>query len=91
MGELTALPNIGKELERQLNEIGIHTPQQLRETGSKAAWLQIQSRDPSACMNRLSGLEGAIQNIRWHNLDDATKADLKAFYQQHRAVFGKKD
>lgn len=84
MGELTKLPNIGKTLEAQLLQAGIPTPAALQETGSREAWLRIQSFDPSACYNRLCGLEGAIRGIRWHDLDAETKADLKAFYQAHK-------
>lgn len=49
MGELTKLPNIGKIMEQQLNEVGITTFTQLKETGSKQAWLSIKAMDPSAC------------------------------------------
>ena len=84
MGELQKLPNIGAETEKQLNAIGVQSYEDLKAMGSKAAWDAIHSTDPSACYNRLCGLEGAIQNIRWHHLDDATKAELKAFYQQHK-------
>lgn len=80
MGELTKLPNIGKEMERQLLEIGIETPEQLKEIGSKQAWLRIKAIDPSACYNRLCGLEGAILGVRWHYLPDVIKQDLKEFY-----------
>ncbi len=82
MGELTKIPNIGKEIERQLNEVGIFTFDQLSEIGSKQAWLRIRSIDDSACLNRLMGLEGAIQGIRWHNLPEDVKADLKEFYSR---------
>jgi len=33
---------------------------------------------------RLSALEGAIQGIRWHYLDEDTKESLKEFYKQHK-------
>ena len=81
MGQLTKLPNIGKILEQQLNEIGITTPEQLIKAGSKQAWLKIKALDPSACYNRLCALEGAIQGVRWHILPDKKKAELKEFYQ----------
>ncbi|MDR2047649.1 MAG: TfoX/Sxy family protein [Clostridiales bacterium] len=42
MGELEKLPNIGKEMVRQLNEIGVTTPEQLRAMGSKQAWSNIK-------------------------------------------------
>ena len=73
MGELSKLPNIGKVVEKQLNEVGINTVDDLINIGSKEAWLKIKKIDESACINRLMALEGAIQNIRWHNLSDDDK------------------
>ena len=84
MGELTKLPNIAAKLEGQLAEVGITTEDELRRVGSREAWLRILSRDPSACIMRLSSLEGAIQGVRWHHLDDETKKSLKEFYKQHK-------
>ncbi len=84
MGELVKLPNIGKVVAEQLQQVGVHTPDELRQIGSREAWLRIQSVDPSACYNRLCALEGALRGIRWHDLDAETKAELKAFYQAHK-------
>ncbi|NLW78455.1 MAG: TfoX/Sxy family protein [Ruminococcaceae bacterium] len=86
MGELQKLPNIADKLEVQLQGVGICTPRQLRAVGSREAWLRILAVDPSACINRLYGLEGAVQGIRWHHLDTATKQDLKAFYTAHKNI-----
>lgn len=52
--------------------------------GAKAAWLKIQEIDSSACIHRLLALEGAIQGVKKAMLPDAVKADLKAFYQEHK-------
>ncbi len=84
MGELEKLPNIGKEIERQLYEIGIATFEQLSDVGSRQAWLRIRSIDDSACINRLYALEGAIQGIRWHNLTEDIKDELKEFYNKNK-------
>ena len=84
MGELTKLPNIAAKLELQLADVGITTVDELKKVGSREAWLRILSRDPSACIMRLSALEGAIQGILWHYLDDETKASLKEFYRHHK-------
>lgn len=84
MGKLTSLPNIGPKLESQLQEAGIETISDLRSVGSREAWLRILSRDPSACMMRLSALEGALQGVRWQKLDEATKKDLREFYRQYK-------
>ncbi len=84
MGELSKLPNIAEKLELQLNEAGITTVKQLKEVGSRKAWLRILANDPSACIMRLSALEGAIRGVRWHYLDDDTKESLKEFYHLHK-------
>lgn len=84
MGELLKLNNIGKELERQLNEVGIFTYDDLVNAGSQEAWLKIKAIDPSACINRLMSLEGAIQKIRWHHLSDKDKKYLKDFYESSK-------
>lgn len=85
MGELTKLPNIADKLESQLADVGITTIEQLKEVGSKEVWLRILARDPSACIMRLSALEGAIQGVRWHYLDDETKTELKEFYNMQKS------
>lgn len=84
MGELLTLPNIGNVVEAQLNRAGIHTIQQLRDTGAENAWLMIQSFDSSACIHRLLGLEGGIQGIKKAQLSDTRKAELKDFYRAHK-------
>lgn len=84
MGNLTSLPNIGMELEKQLSIVGITTEEELRSVGSREAWIRIQQRDPSACYMRLCALEGAIQGVRWHKLDSEAKESLKVFYQEHK-------
>ena len=84
MGELSKLPNIAAKLESQLAYVGITTVHELKQVGSREAWLRILAADPSACIMRLSSLEGAIQDVRWHYLDDDTKKSLKEFYHQHK-------
>lgn len=80
MSELSKLPNIGSTLEAQLIDVGIYTADELKKIGSKQAWLRIKAKDSSACYNQLCALEGAIYGIRWHDLPDDVKQDLKAFY-----------
>ena len=85
MSELTTMPNIAAKLEKQLAEAGITTIDELKRIGSREAWLRISARDPSACIMRLTALEGAIQGVRWHYLDDKTKESLKEFCHQNKA------
>ena len=84
MGELSKLPNIGKEVERQLNEVGINTYEELKDLGAEKAWLKIQEIDESACINRLLALEGALNGIKKSQLSDDRKAELKEFYNLHK-------
>lgn len=79
MGELSKLMNIGEEIERQLEQVGIKTYEELKAVGSKEAWLKIYEMDKSACTHRLMALEGAIQGVKKTLLDDEVKADLKVF------------
>ena len=84
MGQLSKLPNIGKEVERQLNQVGINTYEELKELGAEKAWLKIQEIDESACINRLLALEGALNGIKKSQLSDKRKAELKEFYNLHK-------
>ena len=84
MGELTKLPNIGAAIERQLIEAGINNFEQLKQEGSRQAWLKIKAMDPSACLNRLYCLEGAIQCVKKTMLPQETRAALKEFYNLHK-------
>jgi DNA transformation protein len=83
MGELSRLPNIGKEVERKLNKVGIFTYDELNNIGAEQTWLKIQEIDVSACIHRLLALEGAIQGVKKTALPQERKAELKDFYNWH--------
>lgn len=84
MGELSKLPNIGKEVERQLNKAGINTYEELKSLGAEIAWLKIQEIDETACIHRLLALEGALQGVKKTLLSEKRKAELKQFYNIHK-------
>lgn len=84
MERLSRLPNIGKVIEKQLNQVGIFTEDDLKTIGPKQAWLKIQEIDPSACIHRLLALEGAARGVKKNALPDDVKADLKEFYQWNK-------
>ncbi len=84
MGELSKPPNIGKEVERQLNQVGIETVEDLKKTGAQKAWLKIQEIDSSACINRLQALEGALWGVKKTQLPQERKDELKKFYLEHK-------
>ena len=66
MSNLTDLPNIGKELAKQLEAAGISSYQDLVDCESLEALLKIKGKFGNGCYNMLYALEGAIQEIRWH-------------------------
>ena len=84
MGELAKLPNIGKVLEEQLNQAGITTYEELKEIGSRQAWLKIKAMDDTACLHRLYSLEGAILGIKKAELTTETKQDSKDFFHSFK-------
>ena len=84
MGELSKAINIGPKVEEQLISVGITSLEKLKEVGAKNTWLRIQEIDSSACIHRLLALEGVIQGIKKSDLPDSVKADLKAFYSDHK-------
>ncbi len=82
MKQLTDLSNIGKTLAKKLNAIGIETEQELNAIGSENAIIKIATLENSgACINMLYALEGAIQGIRWNELENERKQELKEFYR----------
>lgn len=84
MGILSGLPNIGKVLEKDLEAIGIFTPEQLAETGSKTAFLRLRQQDEGACLHKLYALQGAIEGRRYTQLAEETKRDLTQFFNDQR-------
>jgi DNA transformation protein len=75
--DLTNLPNIGPTLAQKLQGIGIESLEDLKNSGSIEAVLQIGVKDLSACYNMLYAIEGAIQGIRWHKIPSDERAQLK--------------
>ena len=81
MSELTRLPNIRKTFNDKLELIGISSEKELKSLGSKDAIIKISTIENSgSCINMLYAIEGAIQGIRWHNLNEDIKIELKDFY-----------
>ncbi len=81
MPKISSLPNIGKTLEKLLNEAGVNTCQELVSEGTENVFLKLKGHiHDGTCINKLYAIEGAIQGIRWHNLPKERKEQLKKFY-----------
>jgi DNA transformation protein len=77
MSDLLSLPNIGKVLAGELRRAGIDSAEKLRETGSVRALTRIRKQRDAACYSMLYALEGAIRGVRWHQLPEAVKRDIR--------------
>ncbi len=82
MSKLSDLPNVGKVLEQNLIKVGISTPEQLKEVGTKEAFLRIRMIDPTACIHMLYGIQGAVEGIKDVYLSETTKQELKEFHRR---------
>jgi len=78
--KLISLPNIGKILEERLVEVGVDSVEELFALGSKKVFMKLVAKDSEACISMIFSLEGAIQGIRWHDLDREKREELKKFY-----------
>ena len=78
--KLSDLPNIGKTAVERLSKVGINNVEALLQANSKEAWLRLLAEEHDTCLNTLYALEGAIQGIRWHDLADEKKQELKQFF-----------
>jgi len=78
---LSSLPNISKVIESKLNDVGIQTKEQLFAVGLNDSFIRIRMKDTDTCINMLYAIEGAIEGIRWHDLSNNKKTELKDFYK----------
>ncbi len=83
--ELTDLPNIGPVLAANLEEIGIHSPEDLHKMGAENAWLAIRTQvDSGACLHQLQALAGAVDGVPKKELSPERKEELKSFFNSHK-------
>ena len=73
------MKNIGTEMNKKLNLVGITCAEELSCMGSKEAFVRLKAAYPEVCLVHLYTLQGAIDNIDFHVLPEDTKKDLKAF------------
>ena len=79
MTDLTAMTNIGKEMESKLKSVEIDCAEKLIEVGAKEAFFRLKTKYPNVCLVHLYTLEGAIENVDFNRLSKEKKAELKAF------------
>lgn len=80
---LESLQGIGPVNAEKLRAAGISSPQQLRDCGTTAAFVQIRTTsDPGACFHLLLGLEAAVQDIPKKHIDQQRRGELRQWFRQ---------
>lgn len=71
--------NIGKEMAKKLDLVGISSAEELVRLGAEQAFLKLKERYPNVCLVHLYALEGAICNVEFNRLPESRKKELKEF------------
>jgi DNA transformation protein and related proteins len=72
------MKNIGKVTAGWLNEVGIHSLEDLQEIGSVEAYRRVKAQRPrETTIVLLYALEGALLDCHWNALPADVKASLR--------------
>jgi DNA transformation protein len=75
---LSQMRNLGAACERDLPKVGIRTPADLLDVGAVEAYLRLREALPRINLMYLYALHAAIEDLHWRDVDEATKARLRA-------------
>lgn len=82
-GALAGLPNLGPKSQQMLLSCGIDSLARLRQLGSVAAYAIVKEQHPSASLNLLWSLEGALTGLPWQQVAKAHRTSLLLCLEQH--------
>lgn len=85
MAKLCEACNIGKVLELKLKSVGIENLEDLKGIGVEEAFIKIKQIDKNAGRSILFSIDGAILGVKWHELPDNRKNELRNFFDQIEA------
>lgn len=71
--------NIGREMAKKLESVGIGSAEELASSGAEQAFLKLRERYPNVCLGHLYALEGAVCNMEYNSLPQSRKKELKEF------------
>ena len=87
MGELSKLKGLGPKSEKCLNEIGIHTKEQLKDIGAVRAFIKLKDEcGTNPTMNFLYAMVGALENEHWANIAKSEKGRLLIELEGYREL-----
>jgi DNA transformation protein and related proteins len=76
------LSNLGPKSAEMLAAAGIKHVDQLRQLGSVAAYVKVKSVVPTASLNLLWALEGALTGLTWQQVAHEHRASLLLSLEQ---------
>lgn len=79
MAELVSMMNIGREMAKKLDSVGICSAEELIRMGAQQAFLKLKDRYPNVCLVHLYALEGAVCGVEFNTLSEGRKRELKEF------------
>ncbi len=75
--------NLGPTTAERLAEVGIATPDELRQVGAIEAWARLYRLGRAGLSrNALYALDGAISDLRWNRLPAARRRELDAAWRR---------
>lgn len=80
------VPNMSDKLVEWLNAEGIYTLEDLQAVGSREAFQRIRSRIDERPFYVLSSLEATCRGIFKNELDQATRQELRAYFEALEAA-----
>lgn len=86
---LKDLPNLGIRFETLLREVGIHTEEQLRQTGVQHCWVLMHERNKHLGLPTLFYLQGAVMGLHHAVLPHPIREELIAWHQEFTATYNK--
>lgn len=73
---VTKLKNIGLTTGHWLNHVGIFTREDLEEIGVVEAYKALKAHVPTASLNVLWAMDGALTNKHWTKISNKRKTEL---------------
>lgn len=82
-GSLGRLANLGPKSAQFLEHAGITSHEQLERLGSVRAYSMVKEVEPSASLNLLWALEGAISGLHWREVAKEHRTSLLLALETH--------
>ena len=87
MCKLSKLKGLGPKSEKYLNEIGIHTKEQLDEIGAVGAYIKLKEQsDINPSLNFLYAMVGALEDKHWAQIAKSEKGRLLNALEGYREL-----